>query len=477
MKDKRSQRFYIAHQLSFFRQALSFVLCVIFFNYFFAVPDFFSNNGVISRGDLISNFTERYHWSLLFINGSEFWARLMIGIGLCSSLLALLKIRSRFFLIIAWIVLISVHNRILLITNGGDILLRILLLFVLFLPHDLMKTSLRRLQSVRYAILIQLSIMYLCTVLFKSHEAWFPKGTAGLMTMHLDQMVFPTGVWLRNFPGLLKAGTLATYLLEWLAAFFILIPFRKSKFFIAAALFVLHAQLALTIKLGIFPLLNIVSLIVVLPPDSITKAYRAFNKFIYSLRKKTRSFSKFFQKKPSHKELKFVPHLLMLLMIYTLFWNLGTLEKGFKLNSTMKIPGRILRLEQHWSMFSPYPFTDDGWIVIAGELKDGTPVNLKNNKLEKASFDRPKYLQSTFKNERWRKYFVNIYKSKNKDYRLYYGRSFCRRWNAQKGLEDSKKLSRFQIHYMKEKTNIESRVPASIKDIVLWRHTCFKKAE
>jgi hypothetical protein len=123
-------------------------------------------------------------------------------------------------------------------------------------------------------------------------------------------------------------------------------------------------------------------------------------------------------------------------------------------------------------MFSPYPLKDDGWYVIPGQLADGTEVDVLKGG-GPVSWDKPKDVAGMYKTERWRKYMMYLSFNEYADYRLYYGRFLCRRWNEKHKDQPDKLLKTFQIYFMLETTLPDYQKP-EIKKIPLWNHYCFE---
>lgn len=131
---------------------------------------------------------------------------------------------------------------------------------------------------------------------------------------------------------------------------------------------------------------------------------------------------------------------------------------------------QLLRLDQRWNMFSPYPRKDDGWYVIPGILKDGREIDTFRNGAT-VTWEKPEYVSSTYKNQRWRKYMMNLWAKKNKGHRLYYGRYLCRLWNSQHS--GNQKLITFKIYFMREDT-LPNYQTSSPQRVLLWTHRCSK---
>src|SRR5207302_9282275 len=118
----------------------------------------------------------------------------------------------------------------------------------------------------------------------------------------------------------------------------------------------------------------------------------------------------------------------LLFILYLFLWNLSSITR-VPFQPWEDAIGLTLSVDQKWDMFAPNPLTYDGWYVIDGRLRGGRPVNVLHPK-EPVSYAQPASIADQYKNERWRKYLMNLSLVENVDYRLYYGRYLCRSWNA-----------------------------------------------
>ncbi|HWC16199.1 MAG TPA: DCC1-like thiol-disulfide oxidoreductase family protein, partial [Terriglobales bacterium] len=161
----------------------------------------------------------------------------------------------------------------------------------------------------------------------------------------------------------------------------------------------------------------------------------------------------------------------ILFVIYVSFWNLSSVvAKPFQPGGDTL--GLTLAIDQRWDMFAPNPLTYDGWYVIEGKLRDGTPVNVLHPE-QRLSYERPASIADQYKDERWRKYMMNLSLSSYVDYRLYYGRYLCRSWNTGRWPRDSWALMSFDIYFMGRQNSISDPNRSYSKDL-LWHHECFK---
>ena len=144
---------------------------------------------------------------------------------------------------------------------------------------------------------------------------------------------------------------------------------------------------------------------------------------------------------------------------------------GFSIRK-IKYLASVLRIDQKWSMFSPFPLKDDGWYYMPGKLGNGKEVDVWNFTETKASKEKPAMVAYTYPNQRWRKYMMNIWKKRYKDHRLYFGKYLCRTWNNDRSGDD--RLHKWQMHFVKElSTSMGPKWP--FEEFTLWRHECYEE--
>jgi hypothetical protein len=159
------------------------------------------------------------------------------------------------------------------------------------------------------------------------------------------------------------------------------------------------------------------------------------------------------------------------LVLVFLAWNLCTIRV---------LPGRfyaaltpafsLLRVDQRWDMFAPYPSKEDGWFVIPGKLADGSEIDLVHPERPAVSYDKPRRAVDEWPDIRWHKYLERIWSAEYSSNRLYYGRFLCRSWNNKHPADQ--RLNSFRIIYMLEMSVPEGQTPR-VEERVLWEHDCF----
>jgi hypothetical protein len=161
----------------------------------------------------------------------------------------------------------------------------------------------------------------------------------------------------------------------------------------------------------------------------------------------------------------------LLFIVYVSLWNLSSITY-VPFAPWEDAIGLTLGIDQKWDMFAPNPLTYDGWYVVEGRLHDGRPANVLHPK-QRVSYEQPASVADQYKNERWRKYMMNLSLSENINYRLYYGRYLCRAWNDGRPPYDPALLISFDIYFMAHQNSIK-HPPAPFSRDLLWHHECFK---
>ena len=103
------------------------------------------------------------------------------------------------------------------------------------------------------------------SALLKSGPEWRSEGTALYYAFNFDQFALPLGKALLGFPGLLKALTFASWFLELLGGFILLIPHPVAKLLGVLLFAGLQAGIGATLALGHNPWVNGVVLLPFLP--------------------------------------------------------------------------------------------------------------------------------------------------------------------------------------------------------------------
>jgi predicted DCC family thiol-disulfide oxidoreductase YuxK len=171
----------------------------------------------------------------------------------------------------------------------------------------------------------------------------------------------------------------------------------------------------------------------------------------------------------------FTQIVVTLLLVQVIWWNVQNQKPRLAMPEWMQNVALAIRTDQYWDMFSPGPLRDDGWYVIEGLLKNGERVDLYRNG-GPVSYDRIPYdkVAAQYPNERWRKYMMNLYFAKYSQFRLYYDRYLCRKWNEGRSMDDGHLLDQFQVFYMMHTTQPPGTPEQPHHKEFLANHYCWK---
>lgn len=231
---------------------------------------FYSDEGLLPRGELLGDLASGstpWHISIHEMSGLWQVQALLFAIAILFAFCLIVGFRTRWMTFLCWLLLMSLHNRNLLILNAGDGLLRILLFWGMFLPlgaRGSVDAALTRstgpIPTRSFGVpavcfMIQLCVVYWATAFLKSHPIWTEDRTAVWHSLQLDYMTRPLAGVLGALPReFLELSTSATLVFEFLAPFLIWVPFFVGGLrLLAVVLFVgLHATFAATFDIGLF---------------------------------------------------------------------------------------------------------------------------------------------------------------------------------------------------------------------------------
>lgn len=453
----------------------------------------YSDYGVLPRDTLIELGWHVDWFSLHMASGSAGWLNFLFLIQALLAVLLVLGWRTRWITFWSWLFLISLHSRNPLVLNGGDIYLRCVLFWMLFLPWGQTWSldaragrsdrawwmppltadgkGVRSLASL--GLMLQICFVYWFAIFPKTDPSWTVDYSAAHLALRLDQFLTPFGYFFRDtFVDWLPLLTMVTAFWEFVGPFLLLFPFDRGQTRCLALLgFIgMHAGFGTTMYLGFFAWIGAISPLVTLPSWFWEVPARRLTERLNAL-----AGTKWEEPVPygrEHPAPWFVREAVFLsLILYILLWNLGNEEctPNLRLPQGTHWLGHSLRLDQRWNMFSPGPLTDDGWYVIEAQRKDGTTLDLFRQG-KPVLWGKPDVVADTYANQRWRKFMMNLWLSENQKYRLPYGRYLSRYWNPTG--RGPNEVSQFKIYFMLEVTNPDC-TEAPAKKTMIWQHWCF----
>lgn len=263
--------------LSLFRVCLGFLIILDLLSRSRELAAHYSDQGVLPRSAmlLIDGYVPT---SLHTLSGSVFFLGLLFLLAGIAAFLLLVGYRARPMAFISWVFLISLDARNGYVSQGGDLLLRMLLFWAMFLPISkrfsvdaaLDSSPVESNQHFSFAsvgLLIQVLSVYFFTALLKDDPIWIPQGTAVYYALNIDSLITPVGEWLREFPLLMSGLTYFVWTLELLAPLLVFSPlFYVPLRLVGLSLLIsMHIGFFICMYIGLFPLISITSLLVLTP--------------------------------------------------------------------------------------------------------------------------------------------------------------------------------------------------------------------
>jgi hypothetical protein len=445
---------------------------------------FYTDYGVLPRQALLDLGWNPAYVSIHMMSGHWFVMLLLFVVGAVASLAMMVGWQTRWSTLVAWFFLISLQNRNPLVLNGGDILIRVILFWGLFLPWGA-RWSLdaranpqwRELPNHLYsaatvAYLAQICVVYLFAAILKTGPHWHQDGTAVYYALSLDQFTSWVGRFVYQFPELCKLLTHATWWFEALAPLMLVFPFWNGPIRTLGVfgISMMHFGFGACMHIGVFSPIGMGMVLGLLPAWFWERLGERRWFDLQGLADRLPPSPLRSELPPNYRLGLVVSALVTLLTFYMILWNIGTTRGKYRVPARLEWLGIAVKLDQMWNMFAPYPLIEDGWYVVDANLRNGTKVDLLTGR--PVTFEKPEWVSATYKNERWRKYMMNLWMRDYSAYRLYFGRFLCRSWNDKH--PDTEDVTTFELSYMLEKTLPDYQKP-EVEKVVIWSHDCFKR--
>lgn len=414
---------------------------------------FYTDVGVLPREALFSDYSSVYSLHAAFGEG---WAQVLLFLVAGGFALAMLVgYRTRLATALSWLLLVSLHLRNPMILNSGDTLLRLLLFWGLFLPlGETWSVDARRVERDRstvasvgtIAVLLQVVLVYATNAVHKTRSDVWLGGDALVAIFRADHLTILLGNALADQFVLLRAFSYIWMALILLSPLLLVLTgYRRAIF---ASCFVgMHLGMLITLKIGLFPLISVAGLLLFYPPvvwDRLAAlATRAgvapvLRGGLTGLQQTVPqpSVSPVAETWADRRTLTAVAsrgRMLFSTVVPWLFLVLVVLSNAEAAEYT-EVPDpaedvlETVQAEQSWRMFAPNPTSDARWLVVPGDLENGSEVDVFQNAA--VDWDRPPSVEGTYETARWRKYVSNMRYADNENHRSYFANYLCGRWNA-----------------------------------------------
>jgi hypothetical protein len=399
-------------------------------------------------------------WSMHWLSGDVRWQTFLLIVAAGAALSLTAGWRTRTMTIISWLLLVSLHNRNPLIVNGGDVWLRMLLLWAIFLPLgavwsvDARRSSEQKsgnavISAGTICLVLQLCLVYAFGGLLKVNERWLGfnpwdaiidglpaeavlGGDALLRSFNYVLYRRPLAVELLSYESLLRYVALVTPFFEMLLGVVVLSPFRTRSFRMAAILIAtgFHLSVEATLHLGQFSLVAIAAWWALLPSSFWDG--RGIRRFLPGSIPGAESLD---SGRNRHDELRSWwqwPETISCVVLISIVvaWNFGGLFRS-DIRTPLRRPLQpvvtFLQLRQTWNMFGR-PTNRNSQFLYVGEMKNGRIVDVVHGNALKNVEVLPAG-HAAYPNHRWRKLHANLGAQRNTKYRTTMAAALYRSWN------------------------------------------------
>lgn len=458
---------------------------------------FYTDAGVLPRSLLAARYPTFAELSLHALSGEVWFLVLLFVVAGVLALSLTVGYRTRTVLLLSWLLLVSLHLRNPYVLNAGDSLLRRLLFWGLFLPlgRRWSVDALRRESPISAssadgrvvsvasaALLVQVVLVYATNAVIKLRGDVWTNGTAILQVFSLDQLTILLGDVLAQYPAVLRVlGEL--WLVMVVASPLLLVLTGRARSALALGFVGMHLGMALTMLLGIFPLVSVAGLVPFLSPavwetveSRVVAPFKRRERVAGRAESVVRGASRVADgvdgvvgRLPSRPPLpstgrvreRLVPAVVTVLLVSILVWNaasVGAVDTPEAVESNVD-PGQL-----RWNMFAPAPLNVDGWYVVPGRLESGERVDAFRGGT--VQWGKPTEVDKTYPSARWRKYLQDVRWSEDRRLRAAFASYLCHRWNA----EHDDDLTRVTVSYVEQRTTLDGPEPTERVD--LYRHRC-----
>lgn len=440
----------------------------------------YTDEGAVPRAELDPWIRETIA-PLHLLSGAFGWEALLFGVAAVFAVLLTIGFYTRTATVVSWLLLLSLQARNPLLLNFGDQILRVSLFWALFLP-------LGRCWSVDAArakhppsrepecsiasagLLLQVFLIYFFTAILKAGPDWHEDGTALYYAMQLDWLVLPLGVWLRDIFWITQLLTWSTLVLEYVGPFLLIAPFWPVRLLAVLAFAGLHVGISATMRLGVFPWIDVTVLLAFLPRE-VWDAAEAFVRRVLGL---PAWVAASVNESARNSLPRFVSVALAAVFAYVLVHNIASVKTELALPELSERAMRIVGLQQKWLMFTPNVPRSDGWFVLPARLADGRIIDV-SPRGPALRWERSSLASADYPSSRWAQYMQQIANPvANGPLRRAHVRWICREQNRHRPA--SERIERVDVFLMREMAPPPGGV-ARIESLHLASHACPQAGE
>jgi hypothetical protein len=250
----------------------------------------YTDEGIAPREMVFRHLGHSCWFSIHLISGSWWFTCLLFLLHGLAAFSMVIGYKTKFSTFSVWLLTTSLQSRNLLVLHGGDILMRLILFFAMFLPlgkrfsidqflkefdqgpmkynkvHKITKKSVIC-NVATFAIIAQFAMMYGFSTLHKTGDPWRKDYTATFYALKLSYFRLTIGDLLLNFPTVLKCLTFVVFYFERFGWLLLMSPvFSQLSRLIGVFGFIgMHFGFTISMAVGMFGWISMASLCCLLP--------------------------------------------------------------------------------------------------------------------------------------------------------------------------------------------------------------------
>lgn len=238
----------------------------------------YTDAGVLSRADLLTLSGNKFLISIHAMSGLGSVQAVLFVIAGIFGVMLILGYRTTLAAVVSWLLLISLQTRNPLVLQGGDIIFRVILFWMMFLPTGrawsldrvLNRTPRTKektaISPATFAYIVQIVLVYVMAGILKTGIAWH-NGTAVYYALSVDQLTTPLGEAMRSWTLFDRIATYGTVALETYGSLLYFSPVRTGLIRTIGILLFALMQIGFnaSMHLGIFGGIAIVATFGLLP--------------------------------------------------------------------------------------------------------------------------------------------------------------------------------------------------------------------
>ncbi|WP_255150264.1 HTTM domain-containing protein [Halorarius halobius] len=418
---------------------------------------FYTDRGVLPRSLLRATYPTLGELSLHALFGALWWQALLFALTALVAVALVAGVHSRAAAVVAFVLVVSLHLRNPPLLNAGDSLLRRLLLWGSLVPlgarwgYDAAGTDERVLSVATVGLYLQVLAVYVVNAVLKLRgDAWHA-GTAVRYVFGVDALTVGLGDLLAGQATLLTVGAYA-WLALLVASPLLLVTAGRARTLLVGALVGGHLFMLATLRLGVFPLVSVVSLLPFLPAsvwDRIERHARPLReRLLDRVGDRRGDAATVVPATVARLEPPSTQAVAAVLLAFVLAWNAASL-------GLVVLPGTgadtVDPEQRRWDMFAPVPVQTDAYYVTVGETAAGKRVDL----FAGAATASPSDVDATYPGHRWYLYQQHLRGPGTEALRDRFGAYLCERWDRR---HDSR-LVRVEVTLVTQQVRLDGAGP------------------